>query len=117
MKCPRCGGDNTRVTDSRKTEQNIKRIRKCADCDHTFTTYEYAFDKVKWVENHRDNLKDEIEDLNNMIREYEEMNYKLWNQLEESQMEKSIANKRLTDLVEKIANKLGIEGGEANDEA
>ena len=42
MKCPFCGHENTRVTDSRPAEDNssIRRRRVCDECDKRFTTYE-----------------------------------------------------------------------------
>lgn len=42
MKCPFCSNDNTRVIDSRPTEENnsIRRRRACEECDKRFTTYE-----------------------------------------------------------------------------
>ena len=42
MKCPFCGSDNTRVIDSRPSEENnsIKRRRQCDKCGKRFTTFE-----------------------------------------------------------------------------
>lgn len=42
MKCPYCSSENTRVIDSRPTEDNnsIRRRRMCDDCGKRFTTYE-----------------------------------------------------------------------------
>ncbi len=42
MKCPFCGEDNTRVIDSRPSDENtsIRRRRQCDDCKRRFTTYE-----------------------------------------------------------------------------
>ncbi|GFI48214.1 transcriptional repressor NrdR [Lachnospiraceae bacterium] len=42
MKCPFCGHDNTRVVDSRPTEENnsIRRRRACDECGKRFTTFE-----------------------------------------------------------------------------
>ncbi len=42
MKCPFCGSDNTKVIDSRPTEDNssIRRRRQCDECNKRFTTYE-----------------------------------------------------------------------------
>ena len=42
MKCPFCGHENTRVIDSRPSEENnsIRRRRVCDECDKRFTTYE-----------------------------------------------------------------------------
>ena len=42
MKCPFCGEENTKVIDSRPSEDNtaIRRRRICDSCDKRFTTYE-----------------------------------------------------------------------------
>ncbi len=42
MKCPFCGSDDTRVTDSRPVEEtnSIRRRRQCDQCGKRFTTYE-----------------------------------------------------------------------------
>ncbi|MDO5041805.1 MAG: transcriptional regulator NrdR, partial [Peptoniphilus sp.] len=42
MRCPNCGFNDTRVVDSRPTDEGkaIRRRRECAECLHRFTTYE-----------------------------------------------------------------------------
>src|SRR5688572_27194054 len=42
MKCPYCGHDDTKVTDSRESEDGIRRRRECLStaCGRRFTTYE-----------------------------------------------------------------------------
>ena len=42
MKCPYCGSEETRVTDSRPVEESnsIRRRRQCDSCSKRFTTYE-----------------------------------------------------------------------------
>ena len=42
MRCPFCGSDDTRVTDSRPVEEtnSIRRRRQCDKCGKRFTTYE-----------------------------------------------------------------------------
>ena len=42
MKCPSCGSADSRVLDSRPTEEgnSIRRRRECAECGKRFTTYE-----------------------------------------------------------------------------
>ena len=41
MKCPYCGKDNTKVIDSRPTDDSsIRRRRQCDECGKRFTTYE-----------------------------------------------------------------------------
>ena len=42
MRCPHCGNDESKVIDSRPTEDNtaIRRRRECLNCEKRFTTYE-----------------------------------------------------------------------------
>ena len=42
MKCPFCGNEDTRVIDSRPSDDNstIRRRRQCDKCNKRFTTYE-----------------------------------------------------------------------------
>lgn len=41
MKCPYCGKENTKVIDSRPTDESaIRRRRQCDECGKRFTTYE-----------------------------------------------------------------------------
>ena len=42
MKCPKCGYPESRVVDSRPTDEGgcIRRRRECLQCQHRFTTYE-----------------------------------------------------------------------------
>ncbi len=44
MKCPSCGYEDTKVVDSRHTEDNtsIKRRRICIKCGNRFSTFEYV---------------------------------------------------------------------------
>lgn len=42
MRCPRCGSEESKVVDSRPSENNdaIRRRRECTGCGFRFTTYE-----------------------------------------------------------------------------
>lgn len=40
MRCPNCGAEDSRVTDSRDTGEDIRRRRECSECGVRFTTYE-----------------------------------------------------------------------------
>ena len=40
MNCPYCGGQESRVIDSRSLEAGVRRRRKCLACNARFTTYE-----------------------------------------------------------------------------
>lgn len=47
MRCPNCGYEDSKVIDSRPTEDvsSIRRRRECFECGHRFTTYERMEDK------------------------------------------------------------------------
>lgn len=51
MRCPYCDSTNTRVLDSRSTEDDraIRRRRLCEDCDRRFSTYERYEDSTVMV--------------------------------------------------------------------
>ena len=51
MRCPYCDSTNTRVLDSRSTEDDraIRRRRLCEDCDCRFSTYERYEDSTIMV--------------------------------------------------------------------
>lgn len=40
MKCPECGCEESKVIDSRPTENKVRRRRECVRCANRFTTYE-----------------------------------------------------------------------------
>jgi transcriptional repressor NrdR len=40
MKCPHCGGSDSRVIDTRSSGTRIRRRRECTSCERRFTTYE-----------------------------------------------------------------------------
>lgn len=40
MKCPECGCEESKVIDSRPTENKVRRRRECIQCGSRFTTYE-----------------------------------------------------------------------------
>lgn len=51
MHCPKCGGDETKVIDSRMQEATnaIKRRRECRSCGYRFTTYERCEDPIEVI--------------------------------------------------------------------
>lgn len=40
MRCPECGCEESKVIDSRPTENKVRRRRECIQCGTRFTTYE-----------------------------------------------------------------------------
>lgn len=51
MRCPSCGHSESRVVDSRPSEDgvSIRRRRECLECSHRFTTYERVSDNPVMV--------------------------------------------------------------------
>ncbi|MFW5873165.1 MAG: transcriptional regulator NrdR [Bacillota bacterium] len=59
MKCPFCSNLNSRVIDSRTTENNttIRRRRECLDCNERFTTYE-RYEKLPLMVRKKDGTRE-----------------------------------------------------------
>jgi len=60
MHCPYCSGKETKVLESRISEDSLRRRRECLTCENRFTTYERAFYKFMVTK------KDGREELFNM---------------------------------------------------
>jgi transcriptional repressor NrdR len=62
MKCPYCGCDDTRVSDSRPVEENnsIRRRRVCDGCGKRFTTFE-KIESVHMIIIKKDNNREQYE--------------------------------------------------------
>ena len=43
MLCPECHNKKSKVIESRKTDETIRRRRECITCGHRFTTHEVVF--------------------------------------------------------------------------
>ena len=72
MKCPYCGDQESKVVDSRHSEdgQSIRRRRECLSCQKRFTTYE-TLESLPMVVIKRDNSRqsfDRNKILNGMLR-------------------------------------------------
>ncbi len=72
MKCPYCGDQDSKVVDSRHSEdgQSIRRRRECLSCQKRFTTYE-TVESLPMVVIKRDNSRqsfDRNKILNGMLR-------------------------------------------------
>ena len=72
MKCPYCGDQDSKVVDSRHSEdgQSIRRRRECLSCQKRFTTYE-TVESLPMVVIKRDNSRqsfDRNKVLNGMLR-------------------------------------------------
>ena len=42
MRCPFCGHADSRVIDSRSTDEGVRRRRECSECGERFNTYEHV---------------------------------------------------------------------------
>lgn len=62
MRCPYCGSEDTRVTDSRPVEESnsIRRRRQCDHCGKRFTTYE-KIETIPLVVIKKDNTRQQYE--------------------------------------------------------
>ncbi|MGM9521271.1 MAG: transcriptional regulator NrdR [Oscillospiraceae bacterium] len=70
MKCPYCGFAESKVIDSRPTEENIRRRRECMSCQKRFTTYEFV-ERMPIVVIKKDGSRqtfDKVKLINGMIR-------------------------------------------------
>lgn len=91
MKCPKCNCDETKVVDTRTTEEGfkIRRRRECVQCGYRFTTYE-KLEEVEMIVIKRDKSRqvynrDKI--INGLIRSCDKRSVSL-------------------DVIEGIANKI-----------
>ena len=69
MRCPYCGHDDSKVTDSRTAENGVRRRRECTRCGLRFTTYERVQSTALLIAK-RDGRREEYnrEKLNSSIR-------------------------------------------------
>ena len=75
MKCPFCGDQESKVVDSRRSEdgQSIRRRRECLNCQRRFTTYEIV-ESLPIIVVQRDGTRqnfDRNKILNSMIRAFD----------------------------------------------
>lgn len=91
MRCPKCGGQEDRVVDSRASREGatIRRRRECTTCNHRFTTYEEV-EHDQLVVLKRDGRREEFS------------KEKLLSGLRKACQKRPISPKVIEDLVEKI---------------
>ena len=75
MKCPFCGDQESKVVDSRRSEdgQSIRRRRECLNCQRRFTTYEIV-ESLPIIVVKRDGTRQNFDHnkiLNSMIRAFD----------------------------------------------
>ena len=114
MKCPFCGFDESKVVDSRSTDDNttIRRRRECTNCSKRYTTYEKIEDIPILVikrDSTRENFnKEKI--VNGLIIACQKRPISR-RQIEEiaEDIEKSISNKMLTEVETKLIGEMIME--------
>src|SRR6201984_2789356 len=91
MRCPKCGGQDDKVIDSRASREGatIRRRRECLKCGHRFTTYE-EIERGGLVVLKRDGRREEFS------RE------KLLSGLRKACQKRPISPKAIEELVERI---------------
>ena len=112
MKCPFCGDQESKVVDSRRSEdgQNIRRRRECLKCQRRFTTYEMV-ESLPIIVVKRDGTRqnfDRNKILNSMIRAFDKRKVdiddldRLTTEIEQSiqnSLEREITTDRLGEMV------------------
>lgn len=95
MRCPKCGGQDDKVIDSRASREGstIRRRRECLKCGHRFTTYEEIEHEGLMVIK-RDGRREQFS------RE------KLLSGVKKACQKRPISPKAIEDLVEKIVDEI-----------
>ena len=112
MKCPFCGDQESKVVDSRRSEdgQSIRRRRECLKCQRRFTTYEMV-ESLPIIVVKRDGTRqnfDRNKILNSMIRAFDKRKVdiddldRLTTEIEQAiqnSLEREISTDRLGEMV------------------
>ena len=112
MKCPFCGDQESKVVDSRRSEdgQSIRRRRECLRCQRRFTTYEMV-ESLPIIVVKRDGTRqnfDRNKVLNSMIRAFDKRKVdiddldRLTTEIEQAiqnSLEREISTDKLGDMV------------------
>ena len=112
MKCPFCGDQESKVVDSRRSEdgQSIRRRRECLKCQRRFTTYEMV-ESLPIIVIKRDGTRqnfDRNKILNSMIRAFDKRKVdiddleRLTTEIEQAiqnSLEREITTDRLGEMV------------------
>jgi transcriptional repressor NrdR len=95
MRCPKCGGQDDKVIDSRASREGatIRRRRECAACGYRFTTYEEV-ERAGFVVLKRDKRREEFS------------KEKLLSGIRKACQKRPISPKIIEDLVEKIVTEI-----------
>src|ERR1700752_95314 len=95
MRCPKCGGQEDKVIDSRASREGatIRRRRQCLKCGHRFTTYEEV-ERAGLVVVKRDGRREDFS------------KDKLLSGIRKACQKRPISPKVTEDLVEKIVDEI-----------
>jgi transcriptional repressor NrdR len=95
MRCPKCGGQDDKVIDSRTSREGstIRRRRECLSCGHRFTTYE-EIERDGLVVVKRDGRREEFS------------KDKLISGIRKACQKRPIGPKAIEEMVEKIVDEL-----------
>jgi len=95
MRCPKCGGQNDKVIDSRASREGatIRRRRECLGCAHRFTTYEEIERGGLVVLKHDGRREDFSKE-------------KLLSGIRKACQKRPVSPKAIEDLVERIVNEV-----------
>lgn len=111
MKCPFCGYDESKVIDSRSTEDNmaIRRRRECLGCSKRYTTYEKVED-IPILVVKKDSSReffDKSKIVNGLIKSCEKRPVSR-KQIEDiaSEVEKNISNQMLTEIKSNVIGEM-----------
>lgn len=111
MKCPFCGYDESKVVDSRSTEDNmaIRRRRECLGCSRRYTTYEKVED-IPILVVKKDSSReffDKSKIVNGLIKSCEKRPVSR-KQIEDiaSDIEKNISNQMLTEVKSNVIGEM-----------
>src|SRR5436305_3616522 len=95
MRCPKCGGQDDKVIDSRASREGatIRRRRECISCGHRFTTYE-EIERSGLLIVKRDNRREEFS------------RDKLLSGIRKACQKRPVSPKAIEDLVDRILNEI-----------
>jgi transcriptional repressor NrdR len=95
MRCPKCGGQDDKVVDSRASREGatIRRRRECTACTHRFTTYE-EIERESLMVLKRDGRHEEFS------------KEKLFAGIKKACQKRPISPKVIEDLVDKIVDEV-----------
>ena len=66
MNCPNCQASNSKVIETRHSEDYTRRRRECLECSNRWTTCEIdlgTYDRLRWIEKRYCELRLMVEDL------------------------------------------------------